>query len=578
MKIKCIETIKNYGVFSNYEKGDTKYFGANNIIFGWNYSGKTTLSRIFRSLEKKELHSDFTDGKFKILDEKDNIITESDVPNNSLKVRVFNTDYIKDNLKWEETKDGIPPILIIGDENIKLQKKLVELEKGKKELYNDKKQTDRKMKEKKKALETLISNEARRITNELALGRNFRRPDLESLLDDEDIENWILEDDEFQRKKTETQSSNKLDSVPEVVIKLDETILSNTRTLLSKTVTPSKTIDRLRQDADLEDWVREGRILHKEKQKCEFCGNDLPPDLLYDLDAHFSKDYEDFRKEVEMYIDFLSKKKLIPDLKTKNDFYPELQEDYLNKREELEKEIEKYNASIEEFGKQVKSKVTRLTEKLILDENITLNTEDIKKKTKALNEIIKKNEQKTVDFDRIKQEAVRALKRHYASQFYKDNKIYEKRNEQKKLDDKIKEFSEEIGKTAKKIEEIEGQISESVKGAEALNQFLKLYFGQKSPIEIRVENERFYLYRGENRATNLSEGEKTAISFSYFLTQLNDKDTKDALSETIVFVDDPVSSLDNNHIYNTYAIISIYLKNKCGQLFISHITMFSLIY
>ena len=59
-----IKKIDKYAVFNNFDwneivrdKGNNvAEFKSINIIYGRNYSGKTTLSRIFRSLEKGELN------------------------------------------------------------------------------------------------------------------------------------------------------------------------------------------------------------------------------------------------------------------------------------------------------------------------------------------------------------------------------------------------------------------------------------------------------------------------------------------------------------------------------------------
>mgnify|MGYP002612405055 FL=1 len=54
MIIKRIKSIKNFGVFNNYRiGGNTRDFNERNIIYGWNYSGKTTLSRLFYFLNKE---------------------------------------------------------------------------------------------------------------------------------------------------------------------------------------------------------------------------------------------------------------------------------------------------------------------------------------------------------------------------------------------------------------------------------------------------------------------------------------------------------------------------------------------
>lgn len=63
--IKKID-IQKFGLFSDYnwnsEVGsdpDKDVFKKVNIIYGRNYSGKTTLSRIFRCVENGKLHEDW---------------------------------------------------------------------------------------------------------------------------------------------------------------------------------------------------------------------------------------------------------------------------------------------------------------------------------------------------------------------------------------------------------------------------------------------------------------------------------------------------------------------------------------
>ena len=117
-----------------------------------------------------------------------------------------------------------------------------------------------------------------------------------------------------------------------------------------------------------------------------------------------------------------------------------------------------------------------------------------------------------------------------------------------------------------RIDETEKQLSESVKGAEKVNKYIRQLF-QHDGIKIEVtEDNKFSVSRNNKPAKNLSEGEKTAISFAYFIAGLEDKNTK--LEKSIVFIDDPISSLDHNHLFNIYAFIKSKLSN-CGQLFIS---------
>src|SRR5690606_29006101 len=54
----------------------------------------------------------------------------------------------------------------------------------------------------------------------------------------------------------------------------------------------------------------------------------------------------------------------------------------------------------------------------------------------------------------------------------------------------------------------------------------------------------------------LSDGEKTALAFAYFLSKFeNEINTEKKIKESIVVIDDPISSLDDNRLYSTAHLI-----------------------
>ena len=90
--IKKINKIKIFGIYNNYRfsNENTPEFKKFNLIYGWNYSGKTTLSRIFRSFELKDFSSGFESSEFEIEDVNGNKFSQSDLISNTLPIRVFN--------------------------------------------------------------------------------------------------------------------------------------------------------------------------------------------------------------------------------------------------------------------------------------------------------------------------------------------------------------------------------------------------------------------------------------------------------------------------------------------------------
>ena len=117
--------IEKFGLYKSYnwdtEIGNQEVFRKLNIIYGRNYSGKTTLSRIFRSLEEKTTHSDYSNAEYQFKLFNQNIIESTNLScsENDFITRVYNTDFVRDNLSWLHNSDGsIQPFTILGAKNI----------------------------------------------------------------------------------------------------------------------------------------------------------------------------------------------------------------------------------------------------------------------------------------------------------------------------------------------------------------------------------------------------------------------------------------------------------------------------
>ena len=99
MIVKRINNIKYFGVFKDYQRnGDIQDFAKLNIFYGWNYSGKTTISRIFQSFENKEIDDYYNGCDFKIEDYDGNSYTHFDVTTAPQQFKIFNSDFVRDNI------------------------------------------------------------------------------------------------------------------------------------------------------------------------------------------------------------------------------------------------------------------------------------------------------------------------------------------------------------------------------------------------------------------------------------------------------------------------------------------------
>ncbi|KKL17536.1 hypothetical protein LCGC14_2484580, partial [marine sediment metagenome] len=136
----------------------------------------------------------------------------------------------------------------------------------------------------------------------------------------------------------------------------------------------------------------------------------------------------------------------------------------------------------------------------------------------------------------------------------------------------------EVDETLSSISMKQKELKDESKGAEKVNEFLNSHFGHKFLTLKAVEFEdvdtgqkryRFEIHREGKKAHHLSEGEISLIAFCYFMAKLQEVDTKG--KKPIIWIDDPISSLDSNHIFFIYTLINtqIYGKGDFEQLFIS---------
>jgi wobble nucleotide-excising tRNase len=174
------------------------------------------------------------------------------------------------------------------------------------------------------------------------------------------------------------------------------------------------------------------------------------------------------------------------------------------------------------------------------------------------------------------------LKDHYTAKFIQKIKLAEKESKVELYKKREIFFNSYQIELSKSIAILEAKISQAHKGKEKLNEYIQKFLGRD---EIKVvvtkegEKERFRLKRNDAKAVNLSEGEKTAIAFSFFLTKLLECKN---LDKTIIYIDDPISSLDSNHIFQVNALLKDFFFKKeepdndnsptilnCLQLFLS---------
>src|SRR5690606_20750042 len=106
--ITKFKSINNLAVFQNFiwdtvirdDGNNVVLFKPINIFYGRNYSGKTTLSRIVRALETGRISDKYDNPQFEVCISDVADITPNNLTVHGKEIRVFNEDFVKDNLRF----------------------------------------------------------------------------------------------------------------------------------------------------------------------------------------------------------------------------------------------------------------------------------------------------------------------------------------------------------------------------------------------------------------------------------------------------------------------------------------------
>jgi len=572
MIINKISEINNLGIFNNFHwKKNCENFKQYNFLYGWNYSGKTTLSRIFKCLEDKKIHPDFPSFQFKL--ETDTInITERNI-GQDFKIRVFNEEFIEENFKWNKEQHEIKPVAMLGKESIELENEVNELNEEKSRIGKEKNESLDRKEKRKNELEKTLTSKASDIRSILGItnSKEFDKSVLEDKINKvgSDYKNYFFTDNQYNSLLKTIRITNNYEIVPEIKIQLKlNDYIDDTKNILNKQVTSQQIIKKLEDNPNLSEWIRKGIDLHENETICQFCGNKLPSDLFDRLNKHFSDDFDKLIKEIDdkkeeiiAHKDYIEKFE-VPD---KSRFFPDYKDNYEKKKILLKEELDNYSNLLKELLKRLLAKKEKPFE--------LLNFKDIKNNQKIIeiiisdiNKIITNNKEKVQNLESEKEHAREKIIQYQVADAIEKIKYFPIKRLINIYENHISELDNKLIEIKNKIKNINQKIKAEAIGAEHINRYLELFFNDDKLQLQLLDNGKYRIHRDGKVAKNLSTGEKNIIALVYFFAHLEEKDFN--LREAIVFIDDPVSSLDSNHTFKVYGFLSERLKD-CGQVLIT---------
>ena len=538
MKLQKITSI-NYASFRSFkwDKNLPSLADKINLVFGWNGTGKTSISRVLRSKEKGTV---IDDGSFSL--EMGGRTYKNDNQNNlSEYIRVFNEDYVRENLS---ARDELSHIIYAGAKAVDYSKKEDVLSAKKKELQNLDISKPHNETAKKKAREIHQITGINTYPKELIPGStysNYTKSDFEKRIDFfksesrngvevssyileaesiEDLKEQLVKYDDIQKRK------NRLESIVEWI----QSNLRDINTMLSlipKQQCKSKRIDEL-NEKQLK-WVQSGVDIHFSDpdvlKQCLFCDSSI--ENKSELEQHFSREKLDLDNKLNHFSAEIKNHAVqLSALNTADSVYLG---SYLNK---LQSEI----------GKKLQDVL----------QSIVIPELDVEKMGLPK---LKEN----------KGSIAHQLERHFVAEdferYCEQEADYNRRcGVREKLEEGIQELEEEI-------RELKSAASDSHKAANRLNRIFQSVFPYKSIALSNNDDDTGYILKRDGKNcdfSSLSEGERNFMALIYFLLSLEDEDNK-FHKEGIVVIDDPVSSLDKNAIFKIFSLITGAIDDEANK-------------
>jgi len=579
--ITKINKIKSLGIFTAY-KWDNRIqnFGRYNLIYGWNGSGKTTLARLFACLQEG-LEPRYPELEYEI-ETTDGVIKNGESA--SVKIRVFNRDYIQNNVYPPSGKSK--PIYILGEENKKIIEEIALDETRLATQRINLKRLEEKIRKNVEQKEKLFSDIAKTIglnTSGLAT-RTYRKPEAEkdfqklsrpTFLNAAEVKLYSLELKQLEKPDVAELQVPHVSNVQngQNILESLNMVVAEGKRLCSETI-ESQIIERFIEHPDIGQWVERGLNLHEThlSKKCEFCGRELPLERMRSLAAHFNVADKKIKNAIDRLVSLLTEvTRVIQEYRIpeKANLYEELQTNYQTASNKLEASKSMLLKQIDSIRNTLNEKKAKTTESVMF--GTTLNASDFMGAIESVNTEIKIHNEKTKNFQSAKDIARKKLETHYLSTIYDEVSNLENTiAADESAVDNLKNGNEQtegaigISTLLSRIKENRAKVSSSHKGCAGINSGLKTFLGREE-LQFEVEEEGYILKRGNKIASDLSEGEKTAIGLVHFIINLKDEGFDK--TKGIIVVDDPISSLDSNSIFQAFSFLKNSIKDA-NQVFI----------
>jgi wobble nucleotide-excising tRNase len=593
--IERINRIRGLGVYADYRPAaGMADFGMKNVIYGWNYSGKTTLSRLFAMLEHRQAPPGLPAFEFEFRCD-GGVVNEANYQSNTLNVRVFNADFVAANLNF--AGDHFNPIFLLGEESKAAIEKMAQCRRLQSKIAQAAARTEAALEKAARDHGAARTATAATIRETMALNASFRADHLDrevqSVRQNPGAAKLSADDLQANLRLARASDQDRLHPLPSSSLdtKLRQ-LRSEAEPLLAKVPDLANAIQALAQNADVERWVLQGMPLHQHQDDCLFCASPLSEERLAALRTHFSQDLTTHADAIANLLSKVRTSVLAFAPRAESELYASFREGYRDAAANLKQSVNAYNAEVLALQSALERKVESPRTLIPMPASDGKLWADVAQAVAAINTIVAEHNRVSNNFDQAKAQAITKLKAHYAAEFVVKQQLDRLDSERKAREERRGRFHRWRNGVMAAEARQRAIVHKAQRGRQEINERIHSLLGPSS-VNIDVVDvdgqERFRLMRqGGRPATYLSEGEKTAIAFAYFMAKLKEVPN---LADAIVCIDDPISSLDSNHVFQVVGVIreaffhqvqangNMEWRTRCKQLFLltHNFNFFSLI-
>lgn len=587
MIIRSVSEIKKAGVWSDFSAAGDPVLAPRTLIYGFNGSGKTTLSRIFSSIERESLEERLPpETTFKIETSDNTVVTQDPISNPfGKKLLVFNGDFVTRNFAWDDSSaNGIAYLsekkLVARREYNEITPKLSAAEKYTKLMGLEKTRANKSFAD----FKTRVARNVRELASSSTYTQSYDARKIQAHYEKASfnpeqqlsVENLKASQEILMQREPlpELEFSPNLPSEIVDWFRKSHSLLTGSISTIA--------LEEFEAHSDALRWVEEGLHYHEDNSvaDCLLCGNSFSENRRAQLRALFDNSWSEAIKMLndaitEGRIYQQSMRELYRSIPNETELTAEERVSFAASKASTEAALMQFGGRIGELLKCLEARVANPTKNAIVEDELAgFDLDDwlanYKKIEEAISAILKKHNLAFASFAKMQADAFKLIETHVlASNQSEWNSLRKAVDEAEAAH---KKGSEEERLLSGRLLELRNDLQDHGVGADKMNDLIWAYLGHKE-LRLVAEEAGYKILRPNGTpATELSEGERTAVSFCFFLTQLAAEGRE--IKDLVVVIDDPVSSLDTAARTFAYSLMTRMTK-KCAQVIVlTHNTNF----